>query len=452
MTSPAWLLALETGRAVVVRAGADELALRTLEWSGDAAALTATVREALDELGYGGEAVALGLDSGRVYAAQVASDGLPRKGRREALAFRLEEHLPLDAEGLTADFLPAEGGRALGVAVETQGLRAILDALAERGVAVDAVCPTALLALWQALRGQNVPADLVIVADEHRADIFRLVDGRPVAWTTAPAEAQALVRAVQADLLAHPTDGADPEMLIAGPLPETLAETLRRETGLALHRTAEDTPVVALAAAAAAPLLREEGAGWVNLARGALARPDRLARVHRPLKAVLALGLALLAVVAAGAAWRTWQYECEADRLVEAQRGVFARLYPNTAVPVGVRRWLASEDARLAGVSGAGAVVPEPHAAIERLRQVVAGLPADLRLRVVDVRIDPAEVYVEGQARSHADAEKIGRGIGGQGLAMDPPRTENLAGGGVAFTLVGRPGEAAKAAPREARP
>jgi len=54
--------------------------------------------------------------------------------------------------------------------------------------------------------------------------------------------------------------------------------------------------------------------------------------------------------------------------------------------------------------------------------------------------VDPSSILIEGQARSHGDAEIIARSLSRAGLPTDPPRTERLAGRGVSFTLTGSPG------------
>jgi hypothetical protein len=73
-----------------------------------------------------------------------------------------------------------------------------------------------------------------------------------------------------------------------------------------------------------------------------------------------------------------------------------------------------------------------------------------MRLRIVELRVSPAEIYIEGQVRSHGDAEALRAGLAAAGIALDLPQTERLAAGGVSFTLVGLPateGPAPAAAP-----
>ena len=48
-------------------------------------------------------------------------------------------------------------------------------------------------------------------------------------------------------------------------------------------------------------------------------------------------------------------------------------------------------------------------------------------------------MHFEGQARTHTDAEDVHHSLTTAGFVIDPPRTERLASGAVAFTLVGKP-------------
>ncbi len=462
MTSPAFFIALEPHESFACRIADGEVELHefTCPTSGPAAGDTDddtgadradAIHKVLATVDYDGSGICLGLPSSQVQSAQVLCDGLPRKGRQAALLYRLEEHLPLDAESLTADFLPPEGGRTLGVAVETQGLRRLLDRLTEVGVEVEAVCPTALLALWQLVEGPEERADFVLLDFPDRIDVFRMDGPRPIAWYVAPAEAAEVSRTIQACLLAHPAEPESEIDLVAGPLPPDFLSLVSDGTGVACRRVEEES-CVSPAAQAAKALLAGDGAGWVNLRRDALAMPDRLGRLRRPIQTAVVLALLLLGTLIGGSWWRASRYQAEADRIIGSQRAIFGRLYPNTAVPTGVRRWLASEASQLTGLSGTGDAVPGRTAALDTLRQVAEGLPADVRFRMVLLRIEPTDILLEGQARSHADAETIARGIAKKGYAMEPPRTESLAKGGVSFTLIGKPAAPDAAQARGTKP
>src|SRR5690606_25478069 len=74
----------------------------------DAAADAAAAR--LLERGYGGDGVVLAIPSAWALAAPVSAEGLPKKGQRQAILYRLEEKLPVSAEEVVADHLPTADG------------------------------------------------------------------------------------------------------------------------------------------------------------------------------------------------------------------------------------------------------------------------------------------------------------------------------------------------------
>jgi len=446
MTAPAYFIAMEPGRGTAARVDGGEVEVRPFTWEAGAeepplARRADATRKVLGVLGHAGEGICLGLPSAWVLSAPIACDGLPRKGRRQAMVYRLEDHLPFDAEHLTADFLPAVGGRRLGVAIETDRTRDLLDHLTEAGVEVEAVCPTALLALWTLTAEYDPGADYVLVDNEEDVDLFRFAEGQPVRWYAAARDPAEVVRTVEANLLAGPADPSRTLTLAAAATEPEFLSAVSDPTGLVCERVAEES-AVHLAAVAARDLLAGRGAGWVNLRRDGLGLPNRLGRLRRPVRTALVLGALLLAVVCGGAWYRAGRYRGEADRLAGRQGAIFARLYPNQRTPTSVRTWLASEAARLSGVSGSTRGVPQTPSALTTLKKVADGLPAEVRFRLTDIRIEPGGVYLEGQARTHAGAEAVARGIAGDGaFAMEPPRTESLAAGGVSFTLAGTPAE-----------
>ena len=401
------------------------------------------IREALDRLGYTGGGVCLGVSSARTFVAAVDCGNLPRRGaeRRQAMLFRLEEHLPIDAEEMTADFVPAvAGGTALGVAVASAPLVHLVGQLAEAGIETAAICPTPLLALSEALRaGENADAEYWLLAAPSHVDVFRVADGRPRAWHTTAPEAEEVVRAVKAEMLAHPGPLPSPCTAVIGPLPAGHTADVCAAAGLAC-RTVEHASIAELAARSAARLLEGEEAGWVDLRRDRLGHENPWGRLAVPLKAALITAIVALAAVSAAAHLRAYRYQAVVDGALAEEAALHQQVFPNTRTPIDVLSRLASETRRLEGLRGSTGAVPEPFSALDAFNQVAGGVPADLRIRIVDIRVDAAGLLIEGQARTHADAEKLAQAIrsGGQ-FTSDPPRSEQLVKGGVAFTLMPSP-------------
>src|SRR4051794_37361743 len=143
----------------------------------------------------GRSGVLLALPSERCLCASVRVDDLPARDRRLAMLYRLEEKLPLPAEDVVADFIPA-GSSALGVCVETAYARPLVEALESHGIAVDAICPASLLALQRRLletagRGEAAP-DAVVWSTGGGLELFRLRGGAVRSWSVLSDDPQDL--------------------------------------------------------------------------------------------------------------------------------------------------------------------------------------------------------------------------------------------------------------------
>jgi hypothetical protein len=165
--------------------------------------------------------------------------------------------------------------------------------------------------------------------------------------------------------------------------------------------------------------------------------PNPWKQVAGLVKSAMILAILFLTALTAMFYWRGMRYNDTADDLREIQSATCRRLYPNTTVPPNVKSRLKSEFARLSGISGAGQSMPEEPCALNTLRLIIANLPPAVRLRMDKMSIEPHSIRIEGQTRTHSDAEIIARALKEGGLAVTPPRTEQLVRGGVGFRLVG---------------
>ena len=137
-----WALSLAAPRANRASSEPIDIPITAADETADA------VAAALKTAGYRFEPVLLAIPSHWCLCASVTTAGLPRKERRRAMIYRLEEKLPLAAEDVVADFLPAAPAcdQNLGVCVQKQTVATLVDALEAKGVAIASICPAALLA------------------------------------------------------------------------------------------------------------------------------------------------------------------------------------------------------------------------------------------------------------------------------------------------------------------
>ena len=128
----------------------------------------------LSDTGLTPRAVVVAVPSPWCLCAEVSREGLPGRGMKQTLMFRLEEKLPLPAEEMVGGFVISED-RALGVAIASQRVSPVVRALQDHGVQVQCVCPASLLALqsWQELSTADHP-DVFLWGRSRRVEMFVL--------------------------------------------------------------------------------------------------------------------------------------------------------------------------------------------------------------------------------------------------------------------------------------
>ena len=428
--------------------------------SGPILAEGVDARAALDALGYAGQPVLLAVPSRWCLAAMISTADLPRKDRRRAMLYRLEEKLPLAAEEVVADFITTYDERptpevfhlAFGVCCAVETLRPVIDALEADGIPVRHACPAALLAgrrtselndgdfaaVWQSPNG----VDLLM---QHDALLRR--------WVSLPPDAGAILmhlRLFKAEL------GKGIFLYLKGLEPGLAARLQAAEFELAgspEEDRAEFDPTPIEEGSATESALVEAAAilngrpAWVDFRRDALAAPDAYDRLRPPLTAaLLAAGLAL-ATLCGVTLWRARANDHFADRYEAAEQQVFAEIFPKVPMPpaAAVRRRLEIERRRVAGSPQVGdtAGAAAGASALVLLNDALSRLPAAVRYRLVELRVSPGELFLDGQARTHGDAGALADALRGMKYyEIAPPGTEQLPatkgeGPAVAFRING---------------
>lgn len=440
--------------------------------SGDvatrAAQMAAAIGEALGQRDLRASAALLALPSTWCLGAAIAVDGLPRRGRHKAMVYRLEDKLPLSAEAFTADFLPSAPGHpphyAYGIACDLRRLQVWTRAMEEAGIPVLAIAPRALLTAQHWMERQCIgdEVDGLLLACDDGLDLLHLQHTAPgacpqllqwhhlAAMDHAAAWLEDLLRPLAHEL------GRPPRLRVGSPaLPAPVHQTLTEraqllaqqrtseassdrgdeETGHAAGHTAVHT-VIHAAVRLGDHILRGRTAPWLNLRRGILGGDDPLHHLRRPLNAVLAAAAILLLTLTVGLSWRTWSYWRQAGAYEAAQQQVFLDLYPGRPTPLNIRPYLDSEQRRLAALAGGSDQMPKRRSALITLHEALRRLPTDLRYRLLELRATPEKFDLDGQARTHSDADSLAAALRAQqGFTVEPPRTERLREQGVAFTL-----------------
>ena len=362
-------------------------------------------------------AVLVALPSAWCMSASVDTSGLPRRGRRRALLYRLEDRLPTAAEDVAAGFVVGEK-HAFGVAVDARRLGDLVTDLEAVGLAVTHAAPAALLAT----QARPSPAADVVLWDDYDAvEAVVVRDGIPAAWLTAADGLAAQVRMATLDLDRPPAVAA--HCVPPGPLGD-----------LDVAEADELDFATAVAEGASQPR------PWADVLPGLPGRTDPAARrLRRPVVASLLAAAALLAAVTIGATWRASQYRAIAHDAEERQAAAFRAAFPGERLPP-----VAAVPRRLRiAASNETPADADPTSALDTLGRVLDALPTDRRFRIERLQVGPRELRLEGEARSLADAGAVAEALRDlDAYAVEPPGTTQREPGRVEFRVVGTREEA----------
>ncbi len=403
------------------------------------------IAAALGEMGCHDQPAVLAVPSEWCLAAEISTDDLGRGGRQRAMTFRLEEHLPLSAEDMVADFIETRKGSALGIAAELGRLTEWLDSLESAGIAIGSIVPTAFLAARAAARERGAVDAVLVAQPSHQDDEPATVDwielhkGKPVRWRWFAADRSALREAV-----AELDEQGDPSRVVL--VGEADAAELGIEEAGQIEWVGDaESDVFARSLGEAEGVLNHSDPPWAELRRGPIAAPDHNQPCRGPLVAMVTAAAVLLALLTVVLTWRGMQYDRLASRHRREQLTVFREAVPDQRPPIDILGRMRSEYRKLAGIGGetldadtfAAAL---PTSALTHLRNLLASLPGQMRFRILEIEIGPEGVNVRGQAKSYADAERIAAALRDtKRYAVEMHETQRLREEGVSFRFTASP-------------
>lgn len=376
----------------------------------------------------------ISIDSSLCLATQFTVASVRQLRKREALLFLLEETLPISAEEIVADFV-VQQRFVFAVVAETAALEPLVVELTRAGFYVEAIVSEVILACEEHLRAEDWPARHQVLWLEDRHWELLTVDGsKPTAWERLPATYDALVKSLRAaelvaseqlPLVAYGPSAmiADVQALISAPWLSVERETVPHTLAVQSGRTATR-------------ILDGQLDPPLQLLRGPLAASVKRKHPLRVEWRLVQSAVAMLLLACAATQYRHWQTaQQELAAHVAGQADLFRDLYPDKRVPVGVQTRLASDLRRLRGVRGETTELPSGVEALTVVQQVLAALPADLRFRLLEIRVEHGRLSLSGEVRSHGDADRIAAALRKQGLRVSPPSTQQLPQQGVDFRL-----------------
>ncbi|MCA9077767.1 MAG: hypothetical protein KDA93_22260 [Planctomycetaceae bacterium] len=368
-------------------------------------------------------------------AAATVSIPSPRHARnRQAMIYLMEPYLPWPAENVVTDY-ETSGTQALMVAIERSPWEELTAAWQEAGINLQAIVPLARLGLQNDLPLLPSRSERCVYLDGSPAsvDIWQMHGRQPLSWQHHSALDASLVQSVKIMLLTEPL----PLKLVCRNLSNDVLSELRSidELELSVLPPSEPEALIQRAAQPASQILDGRRHAPVDLCRESLALRDRTGS-NRKSAALLQLSVIVL-LISIGAAFlmKSQQVEEARQLVIEEQKQVFQRIFPDRRVPEGVRMRLESERLRLQGLRGESEEMDEAVPALAMLHRLLQSIPGDLRYRLLEVRIEDGQLSLIGEVRDHSDADTIASALRKAGLKVSSPQTHRLPEKGVGFRI-----------------
>lgn len=405
-------------RIVTVQAGP---AAKTRDLDANAAALDSStlverILDAAAELDIRPARAALLIPASWCYVHRISVP--QRRPSRQALAYALEEFVPLDIEQLTCEFIRTAQGEHLGVALETARAQPLLAALAENDIWVESITLAALQAI-----SDHRPSRLLWCDEEHVA-LLTTKDGGLSDMAILRVAPQ-LADDVWCDRVLNRMAGDENCVVTGCARPNRLNALSAR-----LERQPKQTE----------PTTKASAAIQFNLSRDQLAPLGLGIELIRAWRRTALAALVATLLLAVGLATHRARLEARLGEVSQWERQVFGALFPNQTQPAGVALRLASERKRLQALTMSGPSAPQTQSdALHILQAVVSALPADVRVNLSEIHIEGRDVTLRGRTRDHQQAERLTAGIDRlDSLVCGPPRTDRHRDGGVLFHIHAR--------------
>lgn len=363
-----------------------------------------------------------------------------RRRWRQAMQYELEEHLPVIAEDLVADYVIGKS-QSFAVAARVSQLRPILSAMREASVEVTGIYPAALVALQHdGIDAQS--ADLLVLAGERQVDVLLLDAGKPLGWHVVKND-PAKIAARLGRFLAE----RRPCRLAVYGLADSDAHALAKQLDVELVQTR--AAMVDTATLAAEVLQRSDHrVPLIDLLRPPLQEKNAARSRMEMLQVFAATVVLCLTAWIVALLWAGHQLDRRSAAMLQEQQAIFHDVLPQaTRTSTQVVRRLESELQRLTDSGRAGSMAdPVPTyatSAFSLLYEVFKGLPeaspdGGVSYRLTRLDVTGRAFRLDGIADTRDDADRIAQHLVDRaGVHVDPLRTDDAQDMGVRFTITG---------------
>lgn len=436
----AWLLLLERDSWRIIDSISPEDGSESVEFSpGELPDQASGIIEQLKDRGHmPGAPLFIGLDSSECLSPTVAIPTPQLLRKPQALHYHLEQWIPWSAEEYVVDVV-GHRDQAFTVAYRHETISELLEALTAEDISVPVIAPVALLALDASSSAETLSGGCLLYCQQgDHVDVFELKEGKLFGWAYLPSEPIAvcqhhLQRLLQFGELPSCAQNLSPEILAAWDSQgiEYTKLTPQDQQSAAIHCCTK------LAAGDCEPL--------VNLRTGELAAPLPFQATKREFSRVK-VAVMLLLISLATLFWQQRnQYVSAKQDLDREIAEVHQSLFPGQPVPERPAVAIRKEYRRLQGTRAPSSDLPVPVSADLVLARLLEAFPDKMRYRFTEIRIERSSIYLAGEVRSNADADRVATTLRSQEFEVSPPRTQRLDEKGFSLRLDGKAKHSKKA-------
>jgi hypothetical protein len=218
-------------------------------------------------------------------------------------------------------------------------------------------------------------------------------------------------------------------------LSSELLSALKNMPNIELHVT-DDQSINEAALMTAVEILSGRQSPLIELRRDGLGSSDPYRPIRKTLTFFACAAAVFLIALTVGFSYRAYRYDLLASENQDQQTAVFREALPGQPVPAGIRSRLESEHAKMAGLKGEADALPERSSALKVLYDVMASMPDGIRYRFRELRFDQRRAVLDGEVRTHGDADGIANGLRKRGFQVQPPKTQQLSDKGVSLRIL----------------
>lgn len=360
------------------------------------------------------------LDSSSVLHAAFNSAEVGGSKKHSTLLYRLESDLPLSAEDTIADFRfesQRRDSRVVALAVEKPFIDELLSGLRSAKLKVKTIASRTAFAAQSLIEKNRIPDSCaLIIVNSESSELLLIEDKAIVAWR----------------LLDNPNASVrDTRMLIADSKAQSVClvgalNQLEEWPALGeVNVLRFDTDVDNLEIEQGRAVLSGKSTPWFDFSRD-----PNLKSVGERSNSEVFSRLALVAsicflTVTVACLWRTVRVKSMTTQVQEQQADLFRKTFPNQRLPTAVLKRFQSEHAKVMGSRTLDSnSIPTPQRAIPILQDVLQGLPSDLDLSVVEIRVEDGDLYLDLEILEHGDAGMVATALQQRGIELSPPTTE----------------------------